>query len=433
MPKRPRTELPPARRAALDCLGLTLDQGLDLQDGLDRVLTSSRLSPQDSRLATELSYGYLRQKGRLEYLLSRYLKDPGKVPGPVQRILGLAAYELLFGDRIPAYASVNWAVEGIKAGFGTGLSRMANAVLRRVGEVAPARNDEDLYRRDKPELTRFLSRYYSAPEWIITLWLEAYGLEQTVLLLKASLSIPPLGLRFNRQKTEALSRLRTLEDDDDCIASAGYGVALKHPPRDLDTLVRHGLASRQSLSVQETLLACDPGSWPDPVWDACSGRGGKSLFLAETGKSVWASDSNLKRLQGLHLESVRLGMPLPAFAAKADTTAPLQRNPGTVLLDVPCSGLGVLSRRPDIKWKRRPKDLDTLTALQSRMLLAALHVLPRGGTLVYMTCTMNPRENEQQIHTLLAGASNVSLEREYQTSFDSLLREFFYAAVLSVH
>jgi 16S rRNA (cytosine967-C5)-methyltransferase len=423
-----RPKVPPARRAALDVLRLTLDRGFDLQEGLDHVLASTTLSEPDRALTTELVYGYLRFKGRIEFLLSLFLTSR-RTPPKVLRSLGLAAYELLFLDRIPAYASVNWAVDAVRSDSGPGPAKMANAVLRRVADLAGSADDPSLYGRDDPSPALLLSRFHSMPQWVVSLWLDAYGLRATELLLAASLSAPPLGLRVNALRPEANCFLERFRSSAGLVGAAGFGVALSSPPADLHELLASGNVSRQSLAAQEALLALGPDSWPLPIWDGCAGRGGKTFFLAERSIPVLASDVSLRRLDGLRSEGKRLALTVPLFAASA-AAPPLKIAPGTVLLDVPCSGLGVLSRRPDIKWKRKPEDIHALVQLQARMLLAAYDILPPGGLIAYVTCTLNPDENERQIEKLLRTCPNLSLVKTYRTDFASPLREFFSAALL---
>jgi 16S rRNA (cytosine967-C5)-methyltransferase len=420
--------VPAARQAAIEVLRLTLEKGIDLQEALDTVLANGGLSEVDKGLATELSYGSLRLKGRIEAILSNHLR-PGKTQPAVLRILSLAAYEILFLERIPAYASVNWAVDAVRRSAGQGPSRMANAVLRKVAATGREANGRAFFEKSAATPEDVLASHLSAPPWLVALWTRAYGATTAAVLLEACLAPPPLGLRINGLRPGAAELLDSLRSSPGFVAGAGLGVALSSPPDGLSGMLHSGLASRQSLAAQEAIVAIEPDTWPVPVWDACAGRGGKSFLLAEQKFPVWASDVSTRRLKGLCSERVRLGVDLPAFAASA-TEPPLKRPPGTVLLDAPCSGLGVLSRRPDIKWKRTPKDIYGLVELQSRMLLAAHDLLGPGGVIAYVTCTLNPDENERQVQRLIGSRPGTTLEREFRTDPSSPLREFFYAALL---
>ena len=146
---------------------------------------------------------------------------------------------------------------------------------------------------------------------------------------------------------------------------------------------------------------------------------------------IWASDLSRDKIRGLHGEMKRLLLPqVPGFVHDAASSHCLGRHPGTIFLDVPCSGLGVLSRRPDIKHKRTPKEIERLTRIQRDMLQSCLEVLPRGGTMIYVTCTLNPEENELAIRDFLSDAGNgIRLERSLSPTCPGV-NEFFYAAVL---
>jgi 16S rRNA (cytosine967-C5)-methyltransferase len=420
---------PPSRAAALAVLTRTLDGGQDLQAALNEELTARKLTRRDSGLATELAYGYLRQAVRIDFILNRFLKRPEGLKPKVRRTLGVAAYELLFLDRVPGYASVDWAVTQTRHLAGGGQAKAANAVLRRVAELGGEAEDPDFYRGRMTSETRFLSHFCSCPEWIVDLWLKAYGGEKTRSLLAAQIQAPPVGLRFNRTGPKAEALYLELAASRQTVVLE-TGLALPPGGPDLGEAMAEGMVSRQSAAAQQAMLELGCDDWPEPIWDACAGRGGKAFLLAELGKDVYASDPHTGRLAGLKEDGNRLGLTVPAFAARAEQTPPLGRSPGTMLLDVPCSGLGVLSRRPDLKYKRRPENLPGLIELQTKMLANAVRTVRPGGLAVYLTCTINPDENERKIETLLSEKPELSLETLWSTPADSQLNEFFFGAAL---
>ena len=173
--------------------------------------------------------------------------------------------------------------------------------------------------------------------------------------------------------------------------------------------------------------------WEAPVWDCCCGRGGKSMFLADHGVApILASDPSRARLRGLADELRRLAITtvLPV-RARADLAAPLAAPVPTILVDAPCSGLGVLSRRPDAKLKRGPADLQRLAEVQKRILDNAVANLRPGGALAYVTCTLNPAENEDQVRRLLSRTPVAAPRTGIPNTSSSQPRgEFFYAALL---
>jgi len=432
--------IPPARAAALYALSQTLptgrdDPGYDAQAALDHTLSKRSLSPQDQGLCTELFYGYLRLKGRIDFILSRFLKKPGDLPGPVRLTAGVATYEILYLSRIPPRASVNWAVDHVGKSYGRGLSGLVNAVLRRVSENAKTFEDKSYYEKDGCDRPTFLSRYYSCPEWIVSLWLKAYGEEACEAFLAAQAAPPPLGVRVNFAKPGAEALFDRLRKKPECLFYRPPMLAFSRPPDGFDLIEAEegGEISRQSAAAGEALGRLAPESWPAPIYDACSGRGGKTMYLLERTRSeVWAGDVHFGRLRALKRERERLGLPLlPVVLASAEAP-PFGPSPGTILLDAPCSGLGVLSRRPDSKWKRDRKHLAELSKLQRRMLSACYEALSPGGLLVYMTCTLNPAENGEAVDALLAVAPGAVLQAVHSPGpgAEAALGEFFYAAVI---
>lgn len=423
MKARSPKPLPPARRVALEALFRCLMNRLDIQAGLDTGLSSGTIDPRDAGLATEISYGYLRYKGRIEYILSRFLKDPGKLSPKMRLAMGVAAYEILFLDKVPAYASVDWAVEFSKTKPGARLAGLFNAVLRRVSELGDAARDPDYFRKDA-SLPEFLCRWYSCPQWLVDLWWREYGEEDATRYLEAQLKPPALGFNLYGHP----------EADEIYSAVAGWpeildieGMSFALPAGTRFDGEPDPPMHRQSFAARQAIEALEPASWREPVWDACAGRGGKTRILLEKGLNVFASDPHQGRLEGLKNE-----LPgVKTFVANAGT-ASAPHPPGSVLLDLPCSGLGVLSRRPDTKWKRKPADLADLTMLQEEILQNTADQVKPGGTVAVITCTLNPDENQGLIERFIGKNPKVSIHTQWTTPSDSPLNEFFYAARLEV-
>ncbi|BBD09375.1 RsmB/NOP family class I SAM-dependent RNA methyltransferase [Desulfovibrio ferrophilus] len=438
MSRRPNfhNALPPARRAALDALTACL-KGADIQAALDSALTPKRgqepLVGRDAALATELAYGTLRLKLRLDFLLAHYLTRPDGLPVLMRMALSLAAYEITQLDKVPAYASVDWCVEHIKASINPGLANVANAVLRKIVDLGDSASDPEFYRTGTPNQRAFMAHYYATPRWLTDLWCDSYGDQDTEHYLAATTKAAPLGLRFRPGVPETAKLLEQWTFSDHCLDATPSGIALNRTPEDFHELLESGGVLRQSLAGQQAMLALGCDNWPRPLWDACCGRGGKTLLLADAGGGpILASDPSMARLRGLKRELQRLDVPgVIAARVRADRPAPLNEPVPAILVDAPCSGLGVLSRRPDAKLKRQPNDLIKLAALQDKILdNAALHLAP-GGILAYVTCTLNPAENEQRVQEFMSRHSEFGLDMQWQTPPDSPLNEFFYAARLT--
>jgi len=436
-------QLPPARAAALDCLAACLIEGRDLQAALDTALTSDPLSDRDAGLVTELVYGYCRLKGRLDALLARFLDPSRRLPDEAMLTLGLAAHEIIHLDRVPVYASVNWAVDWAKGYTRAHLSGLFNAVLRRVADMAEAARTVTPYKDGAKDEAEVLSRYYSCPEWIVRLWLKEYSKEDAARYLKAQARPPAMGLAVDAAllgDEAALALSRRLGAHPACLGRQGLGLAFQ-PGTGLATLIEdlalteaeRAALYRQGFAARQALAALNPQRWPSPVWDACSGRGGKTRLVLEAGAPlVVASDTHLGRLRALKREltpAVDAGR-LLVCRARADVPPPLASPPGTILLDAPCTGLGTLSRRPDIKWKRQPTDVAALARTQAAMLASAFAALAPGGQLHYLTCTLCAEENQRQISRFLEAHPEVRLAASWTTPPDVASGEFFYAASL---
>jgi len=340
----------------------------------------------------------------------------------------VAMYELLFLSRIPDYATLDWAVTLVRERLDQTMGKVANGVLRSLLRLGLSVRFEEYYQTKTAGHDQFLAAWYSCPQWLTRMWLSSYGKEQTQAFLQATLGAPPLGVRINRAHAQAETLRENLQPLQQ--ASSNWGIALTQWPEFLQQAVTEGAATRQSLAAQKIMHALGVEYWPSPVLDACAGRGGKTYLMSEQGKNVWASDVNVFRLRQLRAEGARLGFDIPAFRSQGQGPYPLRQTPRTIFLDVPCSGLGVLSRRPDIKWKRTAADCAGLVRLQAEILRAAADLLTSGGCLVYVTCTLNPEENEKQIERFASLHPEFSRLRQSQSEPEEGLGEFFYGAVL---
>lgn len=444
-PKASSKPVADPRSLAQHCLEDVLLKNQDVQAALDGRLRQSPLPPRDAGLATELVYGYLRLRARCDFLVSRFLRSPKGTPPALRILLGHSAYALTALTRVPAYATVDWGVSAAKKRFGPKLGGLANAVLRRVAEAAASGQAlaPDFYQLKDDSEAAHLARWHSCPQWLVERWLREYGQQQALQWLEAQTAPPPVGLRLNLRNPESSELAARLAKLDGCVATSPPGYALGSTAElpELGELEARGVCSRMSLASLQALqqlgaFGHETGNagWPAPIWDACCGHGGKSCALKEGGaEALWSSDRSRKRVPGLLREADRLGLPpWPVFLA--DATAPpfgRGRRPKTILVDAPCSGLGVLSRRPDAKWRRSAEDVEQLAVLQARILDAAASLLPQEGRLCYLTCTITPQENEQQLQRLLGVHGGLELLREWRTPADSELREFFYGFVVA--
>ena len=376
--KKQNDEAPlPAREAALRILERT-GISAPVQSLLDTKLTGGLFSRQEAALTTELVYGYLRSEIRISWLLSQFMKAPEKLPASMKLMIGIAAYELLYLDRIPAHASVSAAVDAVRARFGQGLSRVANGVLRSLIRLSES---EDLkaftfYESRINDPMERLSVFHSVPRWMIELWTKGYRPEKAETFARAVSVVPSPCVRVNaaRDEWEALR----------------------------DFLCKEG----EAVGISGVRFA--PGTQPEYMRD----------YLRQG------------RLRGMRDDAKRLVLKAPPLFCASAAEPALRGTPRTILLDVPCSGLGTLARHPDLRTLRTPGQVAGLVDLQRRILDAVWSYLPSGGHLAYITCTMNPAENEGQIDAFLARTPGASLEKQWQSTPDAFGSDLMYGAML---
>ncbi len=364
---------------------------------LPRAVTDARLEPRDAALASELVYGTLRMRAALDWVLSLHADRPlSEVDPPVLDRLRLGAYQLLF-TQVPAYAAVSETVELVGA---AGAQRFANAILRRVAD----QKDAIPWPSREGDLEAFLRVRYSHPGWIVRLWLEELGPRDTEQLCAANNIFPGIGLRVNTARTttaDAAARLR----------EAGLEVEEGRWSRDA-LLVRGGGApskwpgwSDGWLSVQDegSVLTGEAVPAGGTVVDLCAGPGGKSAHLAVRCERLVALELHERRTRLVEETFQRLGRTARTLAVQADGRLPPVRDESVdaVLVDAPCSGLGVLRRRPEARWRIKPAAVDGLARLQEELLVGAWPLLRPGGVLVYAVCTVTRAETLEVVERFL--------------------------------
>jgi len=380
---------------------------------LQAAFSRAPLGPRDRAFATELVYGTLRWRGRLDHLLGRVLdRELGALEPGVLTLLRLGAYQILFCDGVPASAAVDQTVRSARALGAERATGLVNAVLRRLAQQAdalalPALADDPL---------AHLEHALGLPRWIAERWLAELGPEQAAALAEASNAAPPVTARVNRvriARDALLARVRERFPDARLCAFAEGGIVLGHggaPAGDPDFV--DGLYSVQDEASQLVvdLLAPGPG---ERVLDTCAAPGTKTTAIAErVGPAglVVALDRSSQRLGLVGRAARRLGLENVTALAR-DATLPLADVPGApfdrVLVDAPCSGLGALRRNPDARWRVTPEDPVRLAETQGALLASAASVLRPGGTLVYSTCTLTSEENDAVVEAFLSRTPGV--------------------------
>lgn len=401
----------PVRRAALELL-LRVEGGGYSNLLLDAFLADAGFSGQDAAFLTALFYGVLERGLCLDYFISQFGRCSAAGLEPkVHAALRLGAYQLLFMDRVPAPAAVDESVRLARACGAPYAAGFVNAVLRRVAENRenPPYPDRERDRR------RFLRVRYSCPAWLLARWEADYGIAQAQRILQGFEQRPGTTLRVNTLKTTAQELSLRLEREGVAVRPGLLPNALEAPRlpglRALPSF-REGLFSVQGTGSQLCCAAAQarPGG---TVLDLCAAPGGKSFTLAmemQNRGRIAAFDLYESRAGLIREGAKRLGLSI-VEAAQGDAA----RHNGelgefdTVLCDVPCSGLGVIGRKPEIRLKQ-PEDFAALPETQFRILCeGASHVRP-GGQLLYSTCTLAQAENETVARRFLTEHSEFSPE-----------------------
>ena len=456
LPPQMRRLAPNARNTALVAL-LLVEGGLSAQQALAAALahveegraaqgshalssleSSASLPAVERNLCSELVYGFLRTEIRIAFILSRVLPRPQSLPRPLQLVLGLAVYGLLFQDRVPDHAAIYCAVDTASALYGQGLAKVANGALRSVQRLGDAPRQQDFYAADGMALgsPQDIALYYSLPVWIVGHWNKHYGQEAAVQLAQRSFERPWSALRVNAMHSDAVLLHEALLA---CGGSAvgRWGVAFapgalpsEVSGKPLATLQALGALSFQSAGSQLALEQLGLYNWDAPVWDVCAGFGGKTVALLERGVAVpLATDRSRQRLGGLPGQCQRLALPGPATALADAANPPVAEWSGHMLVDAPCSGLGVLSRRPDIRRRPQQQAVDH-EQLQRCILERLVGLLQPGRELAYITCTLRVQENERQIDQLVRKYPNIRMVRQWQTPHDHAWLEGMFGAVV---
>lgn len=341
----------------------------------------------------ELSFGVVRWHSLLDWHIKRHLhRRHGRLAPLVRQHLRLAAYQILFLERVPPSAAVNEAVKAIKHSSERRAAGLVNALLRRLAAEG----------YEAPSPKNSLALETSHPEWMVERWLRRYGPDGARRVCDANNTMAPLTLRTN---TLQLSRAELIEALSKKGIPAEPGI---YSPEAVVLRQWRGLPTRlpgfregwfqvqdEAAQIVAHCVTPQPG---ERVLDACAGLGGKATHLAQIMKdtgSVVASDPHAGRLARLRDNCKRLGLRsvgvLPYETLREHILAAHPRY-HRVLVDAPCSGLGVIRRHPDIKWNRRPDDIRALAARQAKLLSEIAPLLQSRGCLVYATCTLEPEE-----------------------------------------
>ncbi|VGV56706.1 ribosomal RNA small subunit methyltransferase B [Streptococcus pyogenes] len=403
------------RGKALLTLEHIFDQGAYTNIALNQQLSNKALSAKDRALLTEIVYGTVSRKISLEWYLAHYVKDRDKLDKWVYYLLMLSLYQLIYLDKLPAHAIVNDAV-GIAKNRGNkkGAEKFVNAILRQFTSH-PLPDMETIKRRNK-----YYSVKYSLPVWLVKKLEDQFGSDRSVAIMeslfvrsKASIRVTdPLKLE---EVAEALDAERSLLSATGLTKASGHFAA-----SDYFTNGDITIQDESSQLVAPTLNI----DGDDIILDACSAPGGKTSHIAsylKTGKVI-ALDLYDHKLELVKENANRLGVADNIETRKLDAREVHRHfekdSFDKILVDAPCSGIGLIRRKPDIKYNKESQDFNALQAIQLEILSSVCQTLRKGGIITYSTCTIFDEENRQVIEAFLQSHPNFEQVKLNHTQAD---------------
>lgn len=405
---------PSIREAALKALYQSEKSGMFVRDALGDLWRQYDFDSRDRAFATELVYGTVRWRKRLDWVLDQLIrKGVSSLTAWIRHILRMGVYQLLMMNQVPDSAATDEAVKLARRYGHAGTVKLTNAVLRNV-----IRRRRQL---QTPEVTgdavKDLSLMYSYPEWLVQRWLTRYGRAQAAALLEAGNRTPSVVIRVNTQKTtkEALTALLRAGGipAETCTALDDF-LTIRHTG-DIQRLPGFSQGffqvQDQSTGVAVRLLDPQPG---ETILDMCAAPGGKTTYIAQLQKNrgrLIACDFSPKRLRRVKPHMQRMHLNHVALVAMDGHKPGLRIQADRVLVDAPCTGLGTVARRADLRWRRSPEDIPAARHIQKALLDSSAGLVKTGGALVYSTCTIEPEENEDVLNDFCKRHADFRIER----------------------
>lgn len=414
-----------SRECAINVLGKVLNNKAYSNIALSKELDKSKLSDKDRSLVTEIVYGTLKYKYTIDSIIQAYLKNGINSINPkILNILRITIYQIRYLDKIPEFAAVNEAVEMSKK-VSIGSSKLVNGVLRnylRSKDTGKFHNDDNIEKR---------CFEFSFPEWMVKLFIDQYGEEAAVRIMKGLNASPSVTVRVNRLKIdfdEAVAKLREngYEVEEGSVCSEAIRI-IKGRSIENNPLFIEGLITVQDESAMLVAKCMDLHD-NMTVLDLCSAPGGKATHIAEimngTG-TVKAFDLYKNKLSLIEKNTIRLGINninCNVLDASLINNS-LINSADRVLIDVPCSGLGIIRKKPEIKWTKNIEETKNIVEVQRKIMDVACQYVKPGGILLYSTCTLNKEENTENIKWFLANHSDYKLIPLYYGDIDNIFYE----------
>ena len=409
-----------SREVALNIINRVLIEGAYSNLVLSNELNEADLNEKDRALVTELVYGTIRRKKTLDMIISNYIKDISLMDERVLNILRMAIYQMHFLDKVPEFAACNEAVELAKQ-ISVQDSKLVNGILR-----SYTKNPDDMDVKDK--IDRLVYQYSYEP-WFIRMVYKQYGEENGRKILSGLNATPKVTVRVNTSKAdydEVYERLEEMGYDIEEGYACPEAIIIKGGSSiENNELFREGLITVQDESAMlvSPLLDLKAG---DIALDLCAAPGGKTTHIAELleneGK-VHSFDLHENKLSLINENLERLGLNNVEVEAMDATKldAKYIAYADKVLIDVPCSGLGIIRKKPEIKWNKSRKSLKDLVPTQREIMENAWAYLKNGGTMIYSTCTLNTEENQDNVEWFLNKHKDAKVEKIFLGNMDNFI------------
>ena len=387
---------------------------------LDEIFSTEKVNAIDKPLITEIVYGVITRKLTLDYIIGLYSKIKGNKISPwIKNILRIGLYQIFYLSKIPVSAACNESVKLARRYGHQASAGFVNAVLRKA-----ANSPIDYNQFNGADNVKRISIIYSHPEWIVKRWIDEFGKDFTEELCKANNEKPHIAIRVNTLKTNIIKLTDLLNSKGiEFIESNFLDLALiLRQGNPINELYESGMYTVQDEAAMLVSEILDPKP-EDIVADVCSAPGGKTTHIAqlmENQGKIFAYDIHPHRVELVKKAAERLNVKI--IESKVHDATQLIDNLiekcDKVLVDAPCSGLGVIRRKPEIKWSRKEEDLNELSKLQKKILNISSKYVKSGGRIVYSTCTLNRGENEDIVYDFLKNNKNFTLESCNIKSYD---------------
>jgi 16S rRNA (cytosine967-C5)-methyltransferase len=391
---------------------------------IDQEIRTRDIPLQDHGLLTEIVYGTLQHKIRLDYYLEHFINEKKKLDQWVRILLRMSMYQMFFLDRIPDHAIIHGAVEIAKSRGHKGVASLVNGVLRTAQRKGVP--SIDLIEDD----TKRLAVETSHPEWLVRRWIKTYGYETTREMCSANTRNKPLSVRIQPLRISREKAIHTLTEQGFQVRPSSFsdqGLII-----DKGNILRSDLFKQGFLTIQDQssmlvaeMLKLSPGM---QVLDACSAPGGKVTHIAEKMENqgkILAYDLHKKKINLIDRKADELQLNI--IDAKAKDARKLQEEHeresfDRILVDAPCSGLGVIRGKPEIKYHKEEKDIQRLAEIQMDILKEVAPLLKQNGLLIYSTCTVDKEENEEVVKKFLTNNTGFIIDENFFKELPSMLK-----------